>query len=798
MITVAKSAGFCFGVNRALEIVNKLIDAGKTVYTLGPIIHNPKIVEELAERGVNIVSSPKEVPPESTLVIRSHGVSADIMEQAQALNIEVADATCPFVGKIHKIVDRRSKMGSTVIIAGDPKHPEVEGIRGHSPKRTYVFDDSKSLEKLLKENPELKQEAISVVAQTTFSVSEWNRSLEILKKMCTNATIFDTICSATSKRQSEAVKLSEESDLMIIIGGRQSSNTAKLKDVCEKNCKTFLIESADELPLCEVAKANVVGVTAGASTPAGIIKEAVNKMLQRNIFDQEIGAVEEKKEVSTVENKEEKQEILQAKPESADEDLGKMPPEEHPEKLEPVSEKFEDMLEESLKGFTTDNRVKGTVTNITPTEVFVDVGRKQAGFVPYDELTNEPFDNVEDIVKVGDVLELLIMKTNDAEGTIMLSKKRIDALKIWDEFKSACDNKEVMTGKVTDVIKGGVIARCRGQKVFIPASQATLSRGDSLDELKDKEVQFRIIEVNENRRRAVGSIKSILKEQAAAKMEEFWNAAEIGQRIDGVVKNITSYGAFVDIGGIDGLVHISELSWDRIKHPSEIVSVGDKINVYIKNLNKETGKVSLGYKDPGADPWEVLKSDYPEGSIVEVKIAGLTSFGAFGRIIPGVDGLIHISQISDRRIDKPQDVLRIGDTAMAMITKIDFDDKRVSLSIRRLLEDDPKFSDEKKVKDKEQKQEDEDKKVDTSVLSENVTFTSEDTSAKSDEELQKEALNEDEAAIEKAIKATEESPPAEDAEDDVQATQEIDGAVEEVPSEEASLDNKDEIVPEKE
>lgn len=351
------------------------------------------------------------------------------------------------------------------------------------------------------------------------------------------------------------------------------------------------------------------------------------------------------------------------------------------------TDNFEEMLEESLKNFNTDEKVHGVVVGIAPNEVFVDVGRKQAGFIPASELSADPNAKPEDLVKIGDEMDLLIMRTNDQEGTIMLSKRRLDAIKGWEEIVKACEEETVVTGVVTEVIKGGVIAVTNGIRVFIPASQATASRGEPLEDLLKKEVNFRIIEVNRGRRRAVGSIRSVLKDERKKLAEKFWETAEIGKTYTGVVKSLTSYGAFVDLGGIDGMIHISELSWSRIKHPSEVVNVGDTVEVYIKDLDREKGKISLGYKKSEDNPWEILKRDYPVGSVVEAQIVGMTTFGAFARILPGIDGLIHISQIANRRIEKPQDVLSIGETVKVMITDIDFDKKRISLSIRKLLEE---------------------------------------------------------------------------------------------------------------
>lgn len=348
---------------------------------------------------------------------------------------------------------------------------------------------------------------------------------------------------------------------------------------------------------------------------------------------------------------------------------------------------FEEMLEESLKNLNTDEKVKGVVVGIAPNEVYVDVGRKQAGFIPLNELSSDPNVKPEDVVKVGDELELLIMRTNDQEGTIMLSKKRVDAIKIWDEISAAKDSEEVLSGKVTEIIKGGLIVLYKGIRVFIPASQATASRGEPLDPLLNKEVSFRIIEVNRQRRRAVGSIRSVLRDERKAQQAKFWEEAEEGKEYTGKVKSLTNYGAFVDLGGVDGMVHISELSWNRIKHPSEVVNVGDTVKVYIKKLDREAGKISLGYKRPEDNPWEILKNKYPVGTVCEAEVVGMTTFGAFAKILPGIDGLIHISQIADHRIEKPQDVLSIGDKVTVKITDIDFEKKRVSLSIRAVLED---------------------------------------------------------------------------------------------------------------
>lgn len=642
-IVVADTAGFCFGVNRAVNMVNKLLAAGKKVYTLGPIIHNKQMVDELASQGVEIAEKPEDVTNGATLVIRSHGVPLDVIDRINLLKLDYANATCPFVSKIHKIVNEASKKGKRVLIAGDENHPEVEGIRGNCISESYVFKNLDELKKLVKSNNFDNNMDTIIVAQTTFSVEEWQNCLNFFKKVCTNATIFDTICNATSDRQKEAEKLSKSSDLMIVIGGRHSSNTVKLKDICEKNCKTFLIETADELPLNALKEASCIGVTAGASTPAIIIKEVLKTM--SDVLDN--NEVNEKDS----------------------------------------NENFEEMLEESLKNLNTDDKVHGVVVGISPNEVYVDVGRKQAGFIPANELSSDPNAKIEDLVKVGDEMDLLIMRVNDQEGTIMLSKKRLDAIKGWEKIVEANEKGEKVKGTVLNVVRGGLIAvTSDGLRVFIPASQATDNRNEPLENLLKKEVEFKIIEVNKSRRRAVASIRAVLKDKKNELTQKFWETAEVGAHYKGTVRSLTSYGAFVDIGGIDGMIHISELSWSRIKHPSDVVKVGDIVDVYIKDLDKEHNKISLGYKREEDNPWVILKRDYPVGTIIDTEIVGLTSFGAFAKILPGIDGLIHISQIADKRVEKPQDELKIGQKVKAVITDIDFDKKRISLSMRKLLE----------------------------------------------------------------------------------------------------------------
>ena len=654
-ITVADTAGFCFGVNRAVNIAYDVAEKTNNGCTLGPIIHNKEIVKELHSLGVASIDNVCEADKFSTVIIRSHGVSKSVYDKLGSMGVEIIDATCPFVSKIHNIVEEKSLEGKIVLIAGDSKHPEVKGIIGFCNNECYTFNNESDLEKVIKIIQKKKNTDICVVAQTTFDAYTWKKCLKIIKKVYTSAEIFDTICNATSKRQTQADTLSKKSDCMIVIGDRNSSNTNKLYDICTRNCKnTLMIETADDLDIGLLSEFSKIGITAGASTPSRIIKEVLDKM-----------------------NEEIKSSVNE-------------------------NENFEEMLEESLKSLNTNERVIGTVASIAPNEVYVEVdGRKQTGFIPIEELSAVPIASAEEVVKVGDKLELLIMKTNDQEGTIMLSKKRVDAMKGYETLKKAYEEKEVLKSKVTEIINGGVIVVSNGIRVFIPASQATMNRGDDFENLKDTEVSFRIIEFSQRgrRKKIIGSIKSVLRDEYEKQQAKFWDSCEIGKTYTGVVKTLTPYGAFVDLGGVSGMIHISELSWLRLKHPSEVVNVGDTVEVYIKDINDETKKISLGYKKTEDNPWLILKEQYPVGTVVDAKVVGLTSFGAFANIIPGIDGLIHISQISNKRIEKPSDELKVGDTVTVKIIAIDFENKRVSLSIRELLDPEPEEDTEAETED---------------------------------------------------------------------------------------------------
>ncbi len=641
-VEVAKTAGFCFGVNRAVNMLGKMLNEGKKVCTLGPIIHNNTVVDDFKNKGAIIVDSPKEVPEGYSVVIRAHGVTKQVISQLEKLGVDYVDATCPYVLKIHRIIKENSKEDNVVLIAGDETHPEVCGFRSHCVGESYVFKNCDNLEEILKSNNNFDKKEIIVVAQTTFSVNQWKKSLKIIEKVCTNSISFDTICRATQDRQNEAEILSGRCDAMIVIGGRHSSNTVKLKNVCENNCRTFLIERVEEVESLDISSCKIIGITAGASTPACIIKE-VEVIMTENFNEQ--------KNIKETQD----QELFYAAVDSIDD--------------------------------TSDNpNVVGVVVGIAPNEIQVDIGRKYAGFIPVEEYSNDPTADPMKELKIGDELNLIIMKTNDNEGTMKLSKRLYDRRASWKNIVAAKENDEIVEAVVAEAVRGGIIAYPMGARVFIPASLTGLGKDEDLSQLVKQTVKFRIIDLDEQKKRVVGSIRAVLREERKAATDAFWSNIAEGQEFTGTVKSLTNYGAFVDLGGVDGMVHISELSWKRIKHPSEIVNVGDTVKVFVKSLDSENRKISLGYKRIEDNPWEILKRDYPVDSVVDATVVGLTTFGAFATVIDGIDGLIHISQIADRHIASPKEVLSIGEVVKVKITEIDFDKKRVSLSIRALIE----------------------------------------------------------------------------------------------------------------
>lgn len=630
MIEIAKTAGFCYGVRRAVDEVYRLAEKKQPIATLGQLIHNRQVVDDLERRGVQVYESVEDIPAGVTVIIRTHGVGEDVIRRIQERGLSYIDLTCPFVEKIHRIVREHDQKGYQIIIIGDKTHPEVIGINGWCNREACIVyaGDTENFQKYA-------QKDVCIVAQTTINREIFGEIVRIIKNTCQRAIVFDTICNATKERQTETDRLSRESDMMFVVGGRESSNTRKLYDIAKANCpKTYFIETFEDIPQ-NIYNNKKIGITAGASTPGSIIEEVFTTMDE------------------------------------------KMKNEEN----------FAELFEQyGTKTLNNGDIVDGKVVEVRGNEVIVDLdGFKYNGQLAADQLTDDPFAKVSDLVKVGDTITVYVVGVNDAEGKVVLSRKKLVAMESWNKIKEAYENNAILDAKIIRAVKGGVIALAESYQIFVPARQASLRFVQDLETLLNTDARLRIIEIDERRKRVVGSIKAVLEEEKKAIEEKFWADAEIGKEYTGTVKSLTSFGAFVDIGGVDGLIHISELSWNKIKHPSEIVKEGDVVTVYIKDLNQETKKISLGYKKVEDDPWFIAKNQYKEGDVVKCTVVRMMPFGAFAQLMPNVDGLIHISQIADRRIGKPEDVLTIGQEVEAKITAVDWDAKKISLSIRALI-----------------------------------------------------------------------------------------------------------------
>ena len=651
-ITVAKNAGFCFGVKRATDSLEERIRTGKDgerIFTLGTIIHNGTYNAMLEKKGVRVTSIDeidgiaKSATADSpvTVFIRAHGIPLEDEERLCRLAAEnsfftYVDCTCPFVKKIHNIAKEHSGKDKIFLLLGAADHPEVIGIMSCFEGEKYVFGSADELSEALEKwlFVKIDNKTPILATQTTQKLSEWRKVQEVIKKVCTNALIFDTICSVTDLRQKEAATLSANSDLMIVIGGVESSNTAKLFAVCKENCPhTLRIERADELAdnnLIKTSSHTKVGIAAGASTPSGVIQEVYNKMSEMN-------------------------------------------------------ENFEAMLAESFKTLNTGDIVTGTVTYVTDAEIQLDVGAQVTGIIKAEQITDDPSVKLTELYKKGDQIEGRVGRVSDIEGIAELSKKAVDSAKNWQNIIALSESAEIVNGKVVEITKGGVSVLVGATKVFVPASQTGVPKDGDLAVLKGQDVQLKIIEIKGNK--AIGSIRAAKREIRRANEALFWEAIEEGKVYTGTVKSLTAYGAFVDLGGVDGMVHKSELSWRPVAKAADVVSVGDVITVFVKSFDAEKKKISLGYKTEDTNPWFIFTNKYAVGDVATVKIVSLMAFGAFAQVIDGVDGLIHISQIAQKKIGKPADVLEVGQEVDVKIIAIDEEKQKVSLSIRALLDE---------------------------------------------------------------------------------------------------------------
>lgn len=629
-VTVAKTAGFCFGVSRAVKIVTELLDGktGEKIYTLGPIIHNSRVINDLQSKGAIVINDIDEAEPGSILVIRAHGISEELYRAIEGKDLKVIDTTCPYVKKIHRVVNDNYRKGNKVIIVGDPHHPEVIGINGWAGGRAVIVDKLEDAG-----NMDESDESTCVVSQTTITREKWESVLQILRSKFKNIIIFDTICSATVKRQREAEELAGASELMIVVGSRDSSNTQKLYEVCKKNCKnTYLIEYAREIDNIDVRQGSKVCITAGASTPDWIIKEVIEKMEELNTHENEIN--------------------------------------------------FKEAFERSLVTLNSGEIVKGRVISYNDAEVYIDMGYKSDGIIPADELSGDTDVKPKDLLKIGDEVDVYVVRVNDGEGNVLLSMKKAESMRGWDKLEAAFEGKAVLQGKVVELVNGGIIAVVNEIRVFVPASQVSDRYVKDLSEFVKKPISLRIIDINKQKRKVVGSARVILEEEKQAIKSSTWDNIEIGKVCMGTVRRLADFGAFVDIGGVDGLIHISEMSWKKIKHPSEVLNVDDTVEVTVLGFDKEKNRVSLGLRKAGDNPWVKAGEKYKAGEVVKGKVIRLVPFGAFVELESSVDGLVHISQISNRRIGKPGDVLEIGQEVDVKIIDINLESQKISLSIK--------------------------------------------------------------------------------------------------------------------
>ena len=636
-INLSKYAGFCPGVRRADETVRGLIESSNNegrIFTLGHLIHNRLYTEELSKLGVKSISVDQirevyDSSPEKpmTVVIRTHGITMDQFEFLEKFKVEnqnfsFVDATCPFVKRIHEIAKENTGENTCFLLFANPEHPEAIGTISYAEGEKYVFSSLDELKKY-----DFGNKLPILCAQTTQNLVEFKKIKKFLKNLCTNAKIFDTICSVTENRQNEATKIAKESDLMLVIGGHESSNTTKLFELCSKECPTIWIESITDLQTDFPDNAKCVGITAGASTPDGIITEVLKEM-----------------------------------------------------------ENFTELLEGSIKSLHTGDTVVGTVFTIDKAEIKLDLGAKFTGVLTKDQITDDPNAVLTEMFKIGDEIEVFVIRVEDGKGIATVSKKRVDRDNSWVVLKNAFENGEVLEGKVISVVKGGVILSTSGNTVFVPASQTGIAKGGDLSVLVGTTQRVKLLEFDTEKKKALGSIKVILAEEKKAREEAAWAELEVGKHYMGTVKNLTPYGAFVDIGGVDGMVHNTELSWKRIKHPSQVVSVGQVIDVFIKELDVEKKRISLGYKTQEMDSWFQFTQKFNVGDIVPAKIVSIMPFGAFAEVYEDVDGLIHISRISSQRINNPADVLEVGQVVDVKITEIDDENRKLALSIRAITE----------------------------------------------------------------------------------------------------------------
>ena len=649
-IIVADKAGFCFGVKRAIDMAEEVVrERDGPIYSLGPLIHNPQVVDKLAQKGISAIDDPGEIHT-GTVIIRSHGVEPGILSEVSARGLKLINATCPFVSRAQQIAKDLHTEGWQVIVVGDKDHPEVQGIVGWAEGQAIVVQNSAEAEVLDYISK------IGVLAQTTQPLLNFQQVVNILKQKTDQLKECNTICHATGERQQAALELARKVDVMIVVGGANSANTGKLANLCRSTgTPAYQIEIAAELRAEWFVNVDKAGLTAGASTPDWIIEEVKKRM-------EELG------EINGIE--------------------------EGMEQLDEVNAAEEGMQEAvEVKALRNGEIVKGVVVQIGQDEVLVDVGSKSEGFISARELSSFDINSPDEVVKVGDEIEVFVINAEDNEGRIKLSKTRADAESAWTKLEYLLESGETIKGTVKEVVKGGLLVDV-GVRAFLPASLVDKGYVEDLTKYVGEKITAQVIEINRSRRKVVLSRKAVLEEEYANHREELLDALQEKQTVKGIIRRITNFGAFVDIGGIDGLLHISEMAWYRVNHPSEIVQVGDEVNVMVLKVDRNTDKISLGLKQVLSNPWENVVDNYPVGSVVEAKVVRLAPFGAFVQLEPGVEGLVHISHLADHHVEKPEDVVSEGDAVSVKVLSVDMQDKRIRLSIKEVAK---KFKEEKTV-----------------------------------------------------------------------------------------------------
>lgn len=693
-ITTAEEAGFCFGVKRAIDMAMEAVqdESDIKVYTLGPIIHNPQVVEKLEELGIRSVEDLSEIDS-GVIIIRSHGVEPKTIEQAENKGLTILDATCPYVKKAQKNAQLLMEEGYQTLIYGDQDHPEVKGILGATDYKALIVEGKNDLDEI-----DL-QSKVGIVAQTTKSPASFKELIGLLLNRVKELKIYNTICNTTQVRQSGAENLADDVEIMFVIGGFNSANTNRLAEICSNTgTPTYHIETAEDIEWSWLENINKIGITAGASTPDWLIKEVIQAMSEEK-KDLEIEE-KEQEEIEELENQEENDEVIETKEEPEVEEVEASEETETDEAEESDTDEVEETEEteeeevfqysdNDIANLEKGQTVEGTVVEINDQGVYVDVNYKTDGFIPLRELSNSDVSDPHDEVSLDEEIKVVILTLEDDEGNMILSKKRADQEVAWDEIEKIHENDEVIEAEVKKEVKGGLVADV-GLRGFIPASHVSIGYVEDLSDFVGQTLRLKVIEVDRNNNNVVLSAKKVMEEERAEAKEETLENLEKGQELTGTVTKLVDFGAFVDIGGIEGLLHISEMSWGRIDHPSSVLEEGQEVKVKVLEVDRENERISLGYKQLLPDPWEEFARKHYEGEVIEGKVTKIVDFGAFMEVEEGIEGLIHISQLSHRHVKTADEVVSVDEEREAKIINIDPEQKRVGLSIKELEEPEEK------------------------------------------------------------------------------------------------------------